>query len=124
MNAYQRQQALKARVKEYRRRVSAAFRTLRKQGYVAKQNYWCCNGCGTSALAQEYGADCEKWLFYNKQAGDRLRAGKQFRLTWGGNGWQIAYALREQGLEVDWNGEDSQTIGVSLPEAQEAAEAA
>ena len=37
-----------------RKRISLAFKELRKRGWFARMNFWCCQTCGCSAVPKEY----------------------------------------------------------------------
>lgn len=96
---------------EIKKRLTKAFRVLRKQGYAAKQNYWCCQSCGWAAIDADYSSkDAAKAVFYHKQdAADIISRGEVF-LAWRGIGGEIVTILRNQGLDVEWDGEENTRI--------------
>lgn len=102
-------------------KVKAAFKALRKIGYIARQNFLCCSGCANAQLANEVeakGGDLEtaKHVYYHQQCNDAFRD-KRDDLTpdlhgvlfihWQGDGVEIVRALREQGLDAIWPDGDS-----------------
>ena len=70
-------------------RLNQAFRALRKQGLIARQNFMCCGGCAGCQIANEaekmvdQGKTVAGGVFYHQQAGDRLREGKEFYVNFG-----------------------------------------
>jgi hypothetical protein len=91
--------------------LTAAFKTLRKQGYTARQNFSCCSSCAWYELGEQ-GKD-EKVVFYNRQSGAALRGSGSWRargprrrgpqylyLNWAGDVNAICEALEAQGLTV------------------------
>jgi hypothetical protein len=113
-------------VDEVRPRVRAAFAALRTDGFIARMNFLCCQGCGCYAIGQmvkERGGDPDSgttdYAFYHNQDNESLRDGQPFYIAWGGRGELIAQRLREQGLEVEWDGTQAQRIcvkGLTPPE--------
>lgn len=95
-------------MKEYReikKKLTAAFRKLRKAGYFARQNFWCCQS--SSAIPEEYS---EKYVFYHRQDNDILKEKNECYLAWDGDGKEIVRILSEAGLYVDWNGDNNTRI--------------
>lgn len=97
------------RYKKQNTTLTNAFRALRKAGYFARQNFWCCQGCGWSAVPKE---KTEKVVFYHKQDSERMRAGRPFYLAWSGDGAEICRILQTSGIETKWNGDKSTRIEV------------
>jgi hypothetical protein len=81
-------------------KINKAFRALRKAGYVAHQNWQCCQSCGCAALPD----GCKKYVFYHSQDADNLRKRGSVHLAWDGDGTEIATILQKNGLKVNWNG--------------------
>jgi hypothetical protein len=99
--------------KRVRAGLRQAFKTLRKRGYTAKANFWCCQSCGVRAMPDEV-----PYVFYHAQDNDRLNERGICHLNWAGNGLEIKLACEAAGLKVDWNGSDDMRIQVSAyPEA-------
>jgi len=86
--------------------ISKAFSELRKAGYFARQNYWCCQSCGWSAVPEGR----EKVVFYHSQDNDRKKAGQPFHLAWSGDGKEICDILNKNGITTEWDGDKSQRI--------------
>ena len=94
-------------------KITAAFRSLRKQGFFARQKWQCCMTCGVAALPE--GTD--KWAFYHAQDADAFRMGRltpQDRFLHQGlaiafgstmeNGKAVVAAFEAEGMKCDWNG--------------------
>lgn len=100
-----------------RDRVSAAFKAIRKQGYVARMNFSCCSSCGYYELSQivkkRGGAG---FVFWSRQVEQRAwRDGKlvdTLNLSWAGDASKLVTALREAGLDVEHGGLDDYCINV------------
>ena len=90
-------------------KLSNAFRELRKEGYFAKQNFWCCQSCGWAAIPDD---QSEKAVFYHNQDNESKREGKSFCLAWSGDGNFICDILRKHGIEVQWEGTSDRRIEV------------
>jgi len=92
-----------------RTNLSNAFAQLRKQGYVAKQNFLCCQSCGWAALSED---EAKLAVFYHKQDHQDFKKGSDLYLAWAGDGNYIANTLRNFGMEVDWDGTPNTRIVV------------
>lgn len=90
--------------------LTRAFKALRKQGYFARQNFMCCQGCGWSAVPE--GKE-DKVVFFHGQDAARMRAGNDFHLAWAGDGNEICRILNENGVETEWDGTTSTRIAVT-----------
>lgn len=91
------------------KRLNAAFRKLRKAGYFAKQNFWCCQSCGWAAMTDE---QRNKAVFYHAQDNDSKKEGRPFHLAWSGDGNEICNILRGEGITVEWEGSPDKRICV------------
>ena len=60
-------------------KLNDAFRLLRKAGFVAKQNWKCCQSCGCAALPEK----ALKYIFYHHQGTDNLKERGSVYMTWG-----------------------------------------
>jgi hypothetical protein len=89
--------------------LTKAFAALRKAGYFAKQNFWCCQTCGWAAVPDE---QAEKAVFYHNQDNDRKKEGKPFMLAWSGDGNQICKILNDNGIKTNWSGDEDNRIEV------------
>ena len=96
-----------------KQKIERAFEVLRKEGFVAEQNWKCCQGCGMAALPK----GTEKYVFYHAQDEENLMDNSTVFLAFGGGGTKIADALINEGLIVNWNGSESMRIQV-LDEAR------
>ena len=92
--------------KEFKDKITAAFRQLRKHGYFAKQSFWCCSSCAWSDIPED---KVEKVVFYNKQSADGLKTGEVY-LQWSGNGDEICNIFNQCGLRVSWEGSEDKAI--------------
>ena len=87
--------------------LSKAFAELRKNGYFAKQNFWCCQSCGWAALTDE---QAERAVFYNAQDYSDYKRGHDVYLSWAGDGEFISQILTKHNLELEWDGSPSHRI--------------
>jgi len=96
-----------------RQKVDNGFRALRKLGYFARKNFWCCQTCGWAAMTDE---QAKKAVFYHKQDqigawdGDDNLTQWGLYLSWAGDGKEICDVFRERGLDIEWDGTDSKRI--------------
>jgi len=82
-------------------KLNRLFKELRKQGYFARQNFWCCDTCATSEIYKE-----KDYVFYNQQAGDRLkRCGDRVMIAFRGDATEICNIARKEGFITNWNGD-------------------
>ena len=92
-------------------RITSVFRDLRKIGYFAKQNFWCCQSCAWHDIPR----DVEKVVFYHKQDGAAIKNGilvATLYLAWSGDGTQICNVLSSHGLNYEWNGDSDKRIKI------------
>lgn len=96
-----------------KQRFNAVFRILRKLGFFAKQDFWCCMTCGVHAVPD----DAKKWVFYHGQDVDAFRLGyngpktkflhKPIAIAFGTTlveGREIVGVFESEGFEVEWDG--------------------
>jgi len=95
---------------ETKRKVTEAFKALRKEGYFARQNFQCCQSCGWYAIPE--GRE-EKAVFYHKQDAERFRETGECAIAWSGDGARICEVFRSHGLKVEWDGSASRRIFIS-----------
>ena len=126
------------RVSELKPKLAAAFRAMRKEGLLAKQNYKCCQNCGGCALTIEAvnllksGKVKMKYhikgcCFYHNQDNTNLKAGEPFMLAYGDMdsteygkiglptekvGNIVTKCLDEAGVTWEWDGTAGQRIAV------------
>ena len=96
--------------KKIARRIDEAFAALRDEGFFAKAHHTCCQSCGTAEIPE--GKE-DAYVFYHMQDAEHLKDAGVCYLAWGGCGQTICTALREAGLEVDWNGSEHTRIKVT-----------
>ena len=92
-------------------KLTKAFKELRKQGYFARQNFWCCQSCAWADMTDE---QADKAVFYHAQDNDNLKENGSCHLAWSGDGKLIVDILEKNGIEVDWDGSDNKRIGIKL----------
>lgn len=91
------------------KKLAAAFRNLRRDGYFARQNWMCCQNCGVHAVPAEY----ENFVFYHCQDADLLKEQNKTHLTWNGDGALIKQRCEDVGLHVVWDGTEGKRLLVS-----------
>jgi hypothetical protein len=111
-------------------RLDAAFATLGTAGIVARQHFSCCGTCGATEIHDEMdqvakdGTDVRGYTFFHVQDTEHAVEGESLFLSYGSAdqdkdaavavGNEIVAALREHGLEPDWNGRHANRIGLPL----------
>jgi hypothetical protein len=94
-------------------KVNQAFKLLRKAGYIAKQDFWCCQSCGWAAIHKDY-PDAEKIVFYHNQDNEAWNKDKELDhplyLAWAGDGGEIVNIIKSVGLSVEWDGSKDNRI--------------
>lgn len=99
-----------------KRAFNVAFRELRKQGFIARQNYQCCQTCGWAALDCDYNVgDDDNVVFFHRQDADSFLNGNLksvLFMSWQGDGDAIKRVFESHGFSVEWNGAESERIGI------------
>jgi hypothetical protein len=111
-------------------RLDAAFAELESSGVVCRQNFTCCRTCGADEIRDEMqqvarsGKTVRGYAFYHMQDTESAVEGEGLYLSYGAVqdreaaavkiGQEVATALKQQGLQVDWDGTWAKRIGVSL----------
>jgi hypothetical protein len=114
--------------------LTQAFADLRKMGFIAKQNFKCCNSCAGYKIAVDIGKMLNSGkkkekitgcVYYNKQSGKSMQDGHSFYLQfgqvnveeWGDIGLLtvecgklIVQALTKNDIEVEWDGTEDCAI--------------
>ncbi len=107
-------------------RLTDAFRTLGAAGIVAREDFSCCQNCGTTEIADGVSdaAPARGYVFYHQQDAEGAARGGSLWLAYGrfdrprddrGTveiGEEVVAALRAEGLHVDWEGAAGQRIHV------------
>jgi len=99
-----------ATASEIRKRLSSAFRELRRSGYFARSNFWCCQSCAWSAVPEE---KAKTAVFYHQQDADGLSRTGELYLAWSGNAELILATLSRNGLSHVWDGSPDTRIQVT-----------
>jgi hypothetical protein len=115
-------------------RLNDMFKALRKEGYIARQNFMCCGGCASAALGDALdkaaldGKPKKGAVYYHRQDAERMDEGVY--LGFGAAdvdglpateeaedavGIAIIKAAYGQDLAVVWNGKHTTRIWVALP---------
>jgi len=82
-------------------KLNRLFKELRKQGYFARQNFWCCNTCATSDIPKD-----KDYVFYHQQDANSLKEdGDRVMIGFRGDGTDICNIARHFGFITNWNGD-------------------
>lgn len=92
-------------------KITKAFKELRKHGYFARQNFWCCQTCAWASVPDSHG---ERAVFYHNQDNQELLKYGHCYLSWSGNGKEIVDVLEKHGLQVEWEGTENKRIKIQL----------
>jgi hypothetical protein len=111
-------------------RLDAAFSALEKKHILCRPHFSCCADCGEHdikdelAAAERRGAPARGWVFFSMQETEAAMEDGELWLETGSAddadpealviGDAVASALREQGLDVDWDREKSPQVTVDL----------
>lgn len=95
-----------------KQKINNAFRELRKNGYFAKQDFWCCQTCAWNAITDE---QAKKAVFYHKQDTESFdKSRKELKhplaLAWSGDCEEIVKILRKHDLKVFHDGDPEKRI--------------
>lgn len=92
-------------------KISKSFAQLRKMGYFARMNFWCCSTCAWADVPEE---KSDKVIFYHNQDNDSLKESGSTYLAWASpNPQEIIDVLKNNGLTVEWDGKSGTRILVS-----------
>lgn len=103
--------------REARKKIGLAFKTLRKLNIRAKANFMCCTGCATAAMSLKGYAG---GVYWHHQAEQGFKESGQLYIgffTDKGDGSVVigaalAAALKEQGLDVEWDGTGETKVAI------------
>lgn len=111
-------------------RLDSAFASLESKGVIARQNYSCCGTCGSFEIweelvsARDAGMPVRGYTFFHQQDTESAIEGDFLYLNYGSIndgdedaisiGHEVHAELKAHGLDVDWDGDLSKRIGVSL----------
>ena len=100
-----------------RRRLSAAFKTLRSKGWFARMNFECCTTCGW-AVADKTGK--ENVVFFHSQSNDRLEENGQCYLHWQGDAKTLITVLERHGIKTTWDEDENTAIMIDVSSSKTA----
>jgi hypothetical protein len=88
-----------------------AFKELRRRGYFARANFWCCQSCGLAAIPD---AKARKYVFYHAQDNDSINERGICHLSWAGDPDEIKFICEQVGgLKVTWDGNANKRIEIT-----------
>jgi hypothetical protein len=123
---------------EGREKLTNAFKLLRKEGLITKQNFMCCMSCGCSAIDGQATAKRKKtgkspkgYVFYHRQDTDSLEIYGNVHLRYGTFynrkdkvrkecftakevGKLIIEKMNEVGLKTKWDGDTGHCVQVDV----------
>ncbi|MYQ79420.1 MULTISPECIES: DUF6891 domain-containing protein [unclassified Streptomyces] len=101
-------------------RLERAFARLDRGGITARENFTCCRSCGMSEIGAAGREDARGFVFFHGQGAEHAAAGHGLALYYGGFqdspertaavGREVAAALGEAGLTVEWDGSPDKAI--------------
>ena len=128
MNGFCKQRVLKNRHREVRVRIARAFRSLRKQGFIARMDYGCCRSCAGGELdalinaRNAKGANITMYVYFTRQGTESLKDGHDLYLSYGAPamspartedaGHLLKDALVAEGLTVEWDGSPAMCVKI------------
>jgi hypothetical protein len=98
------------RKKTLKRNLTYAFKELRKMGYIAEQDFWCCSTCAWSSIDSSN----KKVVFYHSQDNDNLKENGTCYLSWSGNAKEIVDVLKKHGVGVKHDGDEEKRIFIDI----------
>jgi hypothetical protein len=110
--------------------VSNAFAALRKKGFIARANFSCCIGCAVHELTEmAHVRKKDRAVYYHRQDAESFREGFPLHIRFfylptesddtdstaqeKAVGEQVAAALRNQHLRIEWDGNPQRTIQIT-----------
>lgn len=110
-------------------RLARAFAALEESGIVARENFWCCETCGSLAMADEIKRIGRKravrgYVFFDQQATETAVTEGLLRLAYGAKGRgkaesaavgrEVVRAVRAAGLKASWGGTLEDWVEVAM----------
>lgn len=111
-------------------RLAIAFDRLESEGLIVRENFTCCGTCGSYEIRGEIqkaaaaGYEVKGHAFYHSQDAEGAAEGQRLHLSYGSVddgdaagvaiGERIAAVLREEGLDVQWDGTIARRIGIDM----------
>ena len=103
------------------KRLNAVFSTLRKEGFVAKESFWCCKYCAWEHLKDF--PNNTNIVFYSKSEGGNSISNKEIKnilnLNWQGDANRIIEVLNDNGFNVIWDNDNNSCIQILPKEYDE-----
>jgi hypothetical protein len=111
-----------------KKRLTRAFERLRRDGFVARQRWKCCQTCGFSEINLEIGTPLARGIvFYHQQDVAKWREGADHLYLAFAHpsdeakaavevGWKVCRALGDVGLTFEWDGTSCTRIKVEMGE--------
>lgn len=99
-----------ADIADFRKRLRKMFTKLRKNGFMARMNFMCCQSCAWNEIGQTDPAS-KNVVFYHKQDNDKIPFGHVY-LAWSGDINVIYQAISAAGLYTDHDGNEDRRIKV------------
>ena len=87
---------------QLKEKLNKFFRELRKKGYIANQNFLCCQTCAFAQIQKDH-PKIKKVVFYHKQDTPTIKNGFVY-ISWSGKGTEISDIAKGVGLATIWNG--------------------
>ncbi len=103
----------KAQIKEFREKVNACFKELRRLGVKCRKNFTCCSTCGHHEISDGYDGS---YVFYHLQESERLREGQDVVYLQ----HHIKDDIKPKVIEIikrygsDWDGDENKSIRISF----------
>ena len=111
-------------IKKIEEKITKVFDKLEKQRIVCRQNFWCCQTCGSHNLIQSYDKNLnyDGYCFYHNQDYDDLKKANYTYLSYGGFrdedmisiGLKIVKAFKKEGIQVFWDGSPNTRIRIEF----------
>ena len=96
---------------DMKKKLNSFFRELRKNGFFARQNFWCCQTCASSDIATNFKDKSNKFVYYHKQDTQGLEEdGNRVLIAFDGDSKLICEIARRNRLLTNWNGDKSTRI--------------
>lgn len=95
--------------KRQKTNLTLAFEELRKLGYFARQNFWCCQSCAWYAIPEDKSS---KSVFFHGQDADDLKENGSCYVSWDGNGEEIVSVFNKHGIQTEWSGSKEKRIKI------------
>ena len=101
-----------------------AFVQLRRNGFFARMNFWCCMSCACAAIPDE----ATKYVYFHNQNNERLVSSGECYLGWGADssdadfdriGLEIIETLNAHGIDCMWTGNSGRKIMIKNIAASE-----